>query len=48
MFILAWYMSPAHAGKLMHTSSGLKLLATAFGLQMLGLWSIKKITTVRV
>lgn len=48
MFVLAWYMSPEHAGKLMHTSSGLKMLATAFGMQMLGLWSIRKITTVKV
>jgi tight adherence protein B len=48
MFCLAYYMAPEQAGKLLHTSSGLKMLATAFGLQMLGLWSIKKITTVRV
>ena len=48
MFCLSYYMSPEHAGKLMHTSSGLKMLGLAFSMQMLGLWSIKKITTVRV
>jgi tight adherence protein B len=48
MFVLAYYMSPETTGKLLHTSGGLKMLGLAFGLQMLGLWSIKKITTVKV
>jgi tight adherence protein B len=48
MFVLAYYMSPETTGKLLHTSGGLKMLGLAFSLQVLGLWSIKKITTVKV
>lgn len=48
MFLLAWSMNPAYAGILLHTSKGIMLLSTAFGLQMLGLWAIRKLTTVKV
>lgn len=48
MFCLAYYLNPEYGGILLHTNTGLKLLGTAFGLQMLGLFMIKKITTVKV
>lgn len=48
MFVLAYSLNPSYAGVLLHTSTGQKMLATAFGLQMLGLYCIRKITTVRV
>jgi tight adherence protein B len=48
MFLIAWTMNPGYAGVLLHTSKGMMLLCTAFGLQMLGLWAIRKLTTVKV
>jgi tight adherence protein B len=48
MFLIAWTMNPGYAGILLHTGRGMALLATAFGLQMLGLYAIRKLTTVRV
>ncbi len=48
MFMIAWVMNPAYAGVLLHTTTGMELLCTAFGLQMLGLWAIRKITAVTV
>ena len=48
MFLLSWYMNPGYAGVLIHDPSGRMLLATAVGLQILGLVAIKKITTVKV
>ena len=48
MFVVAWVMNPAYAGVLLHTSKGMMMLSTAFGLQMLGLWAIRKLTTVKV
>jgi tight adherence protein B len=48
MFVIAWAMNPSYAGILLHTTRGMELLCTAFGLQMLGLWAIRKLTTVRV
>ena len=48
MFVLAFMMNPDYAGVLIHTGTGRMLLGTAFGLQMLGLYAIRKITTVRV
>ena len=47
MFLLCWVQNPTYCGKLL-TGTGLYFLGTAFGLQMLGLWAIRKITTVRV
>lgn len=48
MFCICYFLNPDYCGVLLHTTSGLKLLALAFGLQMTGLWMINKITTVRV
>jgi tight adherence protein B len=48
MFLISYYMNPAHTGKLLQTSAGLKMLATAFVMQVCGLWAIRKITTVKV
>jgi tight adherence protein B len=48
MFCLAYYLNPDYGGVLLHTNMGLELLGTAFGLAMLGLFMIKKITTVKV
>lgn len=48
MFVLASVLNPEYAGVLWKTSIGIGLLATAFGLTLIGLFVIKKITTVRV
>jgi tight adherence protein B len=48
MFCIAYTLNPQYAGVLIHTSTGLMLLGVAFGLQLLGLYFIKKITTVTV
>jgi tight adherence protein B len=48
MFFLAWMLNPGYAGVLLHTTKGMELLGTAFGLQMLGLICIRKLTTVKV
>jgi tight adherence protein B len=48
MFVVAYMLNPEYAGVLIKTSLGLTLLGTAFGLQMMGLYFIKKITTVVV
>jgi len=48
MFCVAYVMNPAYAGILVHTTTGLELLGTAFGLSMLGLFAIRQITTVKV
>jgi len=41
-------MSPDYAGTMLHTRTGLMLLGLAFTLQMIGLFTIRKITTVKV
>ena len=43
--VLAWRMmlNPDYAGVLLHTTTGIELLGTAFGLQMLGLFCIRKL-----
>ncbi len=48
MFTIAYIMNPDYAGILIHTTTGLELLGTAFGLSMLGLFAIRQITTVKV
>jgi tight adherence protein B len=48
MFFVGYAMNPVQFGVLLHTTTGNELLGTAFGLQMLGLWAITKITTVKV
>ncbi|HEX8912018.1 MAG TPA: type II secretion system F family protein [Humisphaera sp.] len=47
MFGLVYTQNPEYCHKLL-TGNGLYLLGTAFGLQMMGLFFIKKITTVKV
>jgi tight adherence protein B len=48
MFVIAYTLNPDYAGVLIRTGTGLVLLAIALGLQLLGLYFIKKITTVVV
>jgi tight adherence protein B len=48
MFVISYVLNPTYAGVLVNTFEGKCLLGTAFGLQMLGLFMIKKITTVTV
>jgi tight adherence protein B len=48
MFVLVSFMNPTYAHNLTGTTIGQKMLATAFGLQMGGLWLIRKLTTVKV
>ena len=48
MFLVAWIMNPAYAGILLHTTTGMELLGVAFTMQMMGLFAIRKITTVKV
>jgi tight adherence protein B len=48
MFLLSYYMNPGYAGILIHDSGGQMLLGGAVMLQLLGLFAIKKITTVKV
>lgn len=47
MFLLCYMQNPDYCGKLLK-GTGLYFLGTAFGLQMLGLWAIRKITTIKV
>jgi len=48
MFLIAASLNPDYTGVLWKTNQGMTLLGVAFGLTLLGLWAIKKITTVRV
>ena len=48
MFVLVSFMNPAYAHNLTGTPIGQKMLAVAFGLQIAGLWAIRKLTTVKV
>jgi len=48
MFFVAYAMNPDYGGKLLYTETGRKLIGTAIGLQVLGLVSIRKLTTVKV
>jgi tight adherence protein B len=48
MFVIAYSLNPNYAGVLINTTKGLMLLGGAFGLQLVGLYFIKKITTVTV
>ena len=48
MFVIAYTLNPAYAGVLVKTNVGLMLLGVAFTLQLVGLFCIKKITTVTV
>ena len=48
MFVLVSFLNPTYAHNLTGTATGQKMLGLAFGLQMLGLWAIRKLTTVKV
>ncbi len=48
MFMLSYYMNPGYAGILIRDPGGQMMLGAAVGLQLLGLFAIKKITTVKV
>jgi Flp pilus assembly protein TadB len=48
IFIILYCINREYASRLTDTSTGLKLLALAFVMQMMGLWLIRKLTTVRV
>jgi tight adherence protein B len=48
MFVIVYTMNPEYASVLVNTTEGMVLLGVAFGLQVLGLFAIKKITTVSV
>jgi tight adherence protein B len=48
MFVIVSFLNPTYANHLTKTTTGHKMLALAFGLQLLGLWAIRKLTTVKV
>jgi Flp pilus assembly protein TadB len=48
MFVVVSFLNPTYAHNLTDTTTGQKMLGLAFGLQMLGLWAIRKLTTVKV
>jgi tight adherence protein B len=48
MFFVAATLNPEYTAVLWKTNQGLTLLGIAFGLTLLGLYVIKRITTVRV
>jgi tight adherence protein B len=48
MFVIVSYLNPSYTRNLTDTSTGQKMLVVAFGLQLLGLWAIRKLTTVKV
>lgn len=48
MFVIVSVLNPAYSKTLTDTDTGQKLLGLAFVLQVLGLWMIRKLTTVRV
>ncbi|MFT3789194.1 MAG: type II secretion system F family protein [Tepidisphaeraceae bacterium] len=48
MFVITYAMNPKYGGALVNTSLGLQMLGAAFTMQILGLFVIRKITTVKV
>jgi tight adherence protein B len=48
MFVLLSFMNPKYAHSLTATTTGHKLLGLAFALQMLGMYAIRRITTIKV
>jgi tight adherence protein B len=48
MFVISYMLNPEYASVLIRTDLGIMLLASAFGLQLIGLWAIRKLTTVTV
>jgi tight adherence protein B len=48
MFVIASVLNPGYTSVLWTTTTGMAMLCVAFGLMLMGLFVIKKITTVRV
>ena len=48
MFFIASALNPEYSQVLLHTTSGIKMVATAAVLQAAGLLAIRRITTVKV
>lgn len=48
MFVISYCLNKEYASRLLEQSIGIIMLAVAFGLQLLGLFVIRKITTVKV
>jgi tight adherence protein B len=48
LFFVSYYLNPAYASVLLHTTTGIELLCLAGAMLALGTWAIKKITTIRV
>jgi tight adherence protein B len=48
MFVIAYALNREYAGVLINTNIGLTMLGVAFGLQLMGLYCIRRITTVEV
>lgn len=48
LFAISFVLNPAYAGVLVRTDTGRYLLGGAFALQMIGLWVIRRIVTVKV
>lgn len=48
MFVVSYCLNKDYAGKLLEETIGMVMLGMAFGLQLLGLFVIRKITTVQV
>lgn len=48
MFVLIYLLNPTYAAGMLHSSVGLMMLAAAVVLQAMGMFAIRKITTVRV
>lgn len=48
MFALVYVLNPQYANVLLHTTTGQKLIGLSFGLQMMGLFFIRKLTIVKV
>jgi len=48
MFVISYVMNAEYAGRLINTALGLQMLGVAFTMQVIGLYVIRKITTVKV
>jgi tight adherence protein B len=48
LFFVSYYLNPGYASVLLHTTTGLWLLAIAAAMLMMGSYAIKKITTIKV
>jgi len=48
LFFVSYYLNPKYASVLLHTSTGLWLLAIAAAMLITGTWAIRRITTIKV